>query len=414
MANQDKAFEFGPFRLDVRERRLTRDGHCIPLRGRVFDTLNTLVSRHGCLVTKDELMAAVWPDTLVEETNLNHNICVLRRALGEKVTGQKYIETVPRQGYRFVAEVRELDDLERTAFQHASAMNEAESDQHESHPDPSFSRVHLQSLPPTIAEERRNIQPVTRSRWYLRYVVISTCAVTFLAVAGYFGLERFGPLRGSSDSRKLVVVLPFENLTGDLGQQYVADGLSHEIIAQLGRWNPRRVGVIARTSSSVYQGVRKSVNEIGRELGVDYIVEGSVRRSEGTYRVTVMLISVDDQAHLWAANYDRPVDQVMTLQVELAKIISGEIGSRINVDAEGDSHGAYPPTPQAFALPSDRTTLRMLWAKTPILQSSLWPSTVELLNQDPAGSFPDRILTVSLTTITLTDRPAALLSGNAL
>src|SRR5580765_6924470 len=98
-------YEFGPFRLEVDERRLTREGRAIPLRTKVFDTLCVLVEHPGRLLTKHELMQSIWPDTIVEENNLNHNISNLRRALGEQVTGQRYIETVPRVGYRFVADV---------------------------------------------------------------------------------------------------------------------------------------------------------------------------------------------------------------------------------------------------------------------------------------------------------------------
>ena len=99
------AYQFGPFHLDVRERRLSRDGEVIPLRLKVFDTLLALVRNAGRLVTKEELLDTVWPETTVEENNLNHNVSVLRKALGEKATGQQYIETVPRVGYRFAAPV---------------------------------------------------------------------------------------------------------------------------------------------------------------------------------------------------------------------------------------------------------------------------------------------------------------------
>jgi len=105
MATDDPVYEFGNFRLDVRERRLLRDGHAIPLATKVFETLRVLLERSGRLVTKDELMRQLWPDTVVEENNLNHNISVLRRALGEQPTGEPFIETVPRVGYRFVADV---------------------------------------------------------------------------------------------------------------------------------------------------------------------------------------------------------------------------------------------------------------------------------------------------------------------
>src|SRR5215218_2663830 len=103
---QDRgAYRFGPFDLNVRERRLSRDAEVIPLRLKVFDTLRVLVENAGRLVTKQELLDAVWPGTIVEENNLNHNVSVLRKALGEKATGQQYIETVPRVGYRFAAAV---------------------------------------------------------------------------------------------------------------------------------------------------------------------------------------------------------------------------------------------------------------------------------------------------------------------
>ena len=101
-------YQFGPFTLDIRERRLTRDATELPLRLKVFDTLRVLVEHHGRLLTKEELLAAVWPDTVVEENNLNHNISVLRKVLGDKATGQRYIETVPRVGYRFAPDVVQL------------------------------------------------------------------------------------------------------------------------------------------------------------------------------------------------------------------------------------------------------------------------------------------------------------------
>jgi len=98
-------YRFGPFHLDVRERRLSRGDEVIPLRLKVFDTLLVLVENAGRLVTKQEMLDTVWPETTVEENNLNHNVSVLRKALGEKATGQQYIETVPRVGYRFAAPV---------------------------------------------------------------------------------------------------------------------------------------------------------------------------------------------------------------------------------------------------------------------------------------------------------------------
>ena len=107
-------YEFGPFRLEVREHRLLRGGRPIPLTGKAFDTLRVLVERHGTLVSKRDLMNQVWPETTVEENNLDRNISALRKALGEKATGRQYIETVPRVGYRFIASLSETPREEST------------------------------------------------------------------------------------------------------------------------------------------------------------------------------------------------------------------------------------------------------------------------------------------------------------
>src|SRR6266481_4829380 len=103
-------YEFGPFRLEVGEHRLVREGRPIPLTGKAFETLRVLVERHGTLVSKSDLMNAVWPETTVEENNLDRNISAVRKALGEKAKGVQYIETVPRVGYRFVAQVSEATE----------------------------------------------------------------------------------------------------------------------------------------------------------------------------------------------------------------------------------------------------------------------------------------------------------------
>jgi len=114
MAERERRiYEFGPFRLDPGERRLLRDARPIPLRAKVLDTLCLLIQGRGRLIDKEELIKRVWPDAIVEEGNLAHNISVLRKSLGEQATGQKYIETVPGRGYRFVAEVNEVQLLER-------------------------------------------------------------------------------------------------------------------------------------------------------------------------------------------------------------------------------------------------------------------------------------------------------------
>ena len=367
MIRNSNSFEFGPFRLEVRERRLTRDGHTIPLRGRVFDTLHALVRKHGCLLTKDDLMAAVWPDSVVEETNLNHNICIIRRALGEKTTGQKYVETVPKQGYRFVAEVREVDDAGIAEFPEESEFRTA-SQKGEEFLLGSTASLPASRLSDALPGGSHSEVRTMGSAWYQRHGTIPLLAVAFLAIAGFLGSEQLGFFPRLSNSRVLLAVLPFEDLTGDSGQICVADGLDDEIISQLGRWNTAKIGVIARTSSEVYQGTRKSIGEIGRELGAHYIVEGSVRRDEHRYRITVMLIRVKDQAHLWAASYDRTMESATALQVEIASLVASQVGRSINVQAD-DSSGTGDP--QSFgARPAEIEHVRFLRSFGPVARGS--------------------------------------------
>ena len=126
-----------------------------------------------------------------------------------------------------------------------------------------------------------------------------------------------------------ILVLPFENLSGDVEQEYFSDGLTDEMITQLGRLNPDRLGVIARTSAMKYKLTRKTVSEIGRELGVSYVVEGTVRRAGTRVRVTAQLIQVADQTHLWAESYDRHFDDILILQSEVAQAIAKEINIKL-------------------------------------------------------------------------------------
>src|SRR4030095_14892348 len=117
-------YEFCPFRLELKERRLLRNGQPVQLRAKVFDNLRVLVENHGRLVSKDDLMKAVWPDTVVEEGNLAHNLTVLRKALGEKETGNPHVETIPSQGYRFIANVRVVENAEEAPTTQQAALEQ--------------------------------------------------------------------------------------------------------------------------------------------------------------------------------------------------------------------------------------------------------------------------------------------------
>jgi len=283
MRNQ-RFFGFGPFRLDATSRLLLRDGKVVPLTPKAVDTLLLLVENRGQVLGKEELLQQLWPGTFVEEGNLTQNISVLRKALSEGPETQTYIETIPKRGYRFVAQVSESTDAESTA---------------------------------SPAARRRRI---------------------FLGAAPALLLAAIGALLGWSlwpqPPRAMIAVLPFENLSSDPEQEYFSDGLTEEMISVLGNLYPDRLGVIARTSVGQYKKTKKPIDEIGRELGVGYVVEGSVRKEAAHIRIAAQLIQVSDQTHLWAATYEGDLRDLVGLQTEVAQAIAKEIHVKLSREAQ--------------------------------------------------------------------------------
>src|SRR5580692_5806204 len=235
-------YEFGPYRVDPHQRLLLRDNQPVPLQPKAFETLLVLVKNTETVVLKDDLMKTVWPDTFVEESNLTQNIFVLRKALGETASDRRYIVTMSGRGYRFAEEVRTVSPPE------AAATVEA--------PDRRPASVPVKGTPRVL---------------YLLAGVVIVLAGSYLAWRQF---NQHGP---AGSGRVMLAVLPFANLTGDPDKEYLADGLTEEMIAQLGRLNPAQLGVIARTSVMPYKQGNKGLDQIGRELAVQYVLEGSIR-----------------------------------------------------------------------------------------------------------------------------------------
>src|SRR5437016_12726605 len=255
---QGRLYAFGPFRLDTVSRRLLHGGQFVTLTPKVFDLLVVLVESQGRVLGKDELMKTVWPDTFVEEGNLTQNISVLRKALAAGATDAEYIETIPRQGYRFAA------PFETIASDSASSP-----------------------LPRRIP-----------SRW--SYALAGLLVVlSALAVLIQRGWHRG---RGDLESIRSLAVLPLANFSGDPAQDYLADSMTEQLITELAAIGNLRV--ISRTSVMRFKGTHTPVPQIGRELNVGAIVEGSVVRAGGNVRITAQLVLVPSDRHLWAQTYD--------------------------------------------------------------------------------------------------------------
>jgi TolB-like protein/DNA-binding winged helix-turn-helix (wHTH) protein/Flp pilus assembly protein TadD len=295
----NRLYEFDGFCLDEQKRILLRGQKLIPLTPKAFETLLVLVHNSGRVLTKDQIMEAVWPGSFVEEANLTQTVFVLRKALGEGKNGQRYIVTMPGQGYRFTATVKQV---------------------------PKDGQAALEAV---WANPKLEIQPPPRKLgvWWLgvRSLILAGVVIAIAATGAFFYRSRPQVRSSASQVRLMLAVLPFDNLTGDAGQDYFSDGLTEEMITEMGRINAQRIGVIARTSVMHYKHTPAPISQIGRELGVQYILEGSVRRDAGKVRITAQLIRVRDQSHLWAQEYDRDLTDLLALQSEIAQQIGDEI-----------------------------------------------------------------------------------------
>lgn len=312
------SYEFGSFHLDPVQQQLLENGKPVALTPKAFDTLLVLVRNHGRLVTKDELLETVWSDSFVEESTVAQNIFRLRKALRDDGPETVFIETVPKRGYRFVGEVRFEEPVE------------------------------VQQRGRQSSEPRSQPSPEPRPRKGAIWIVVGI-AVLVVGVGGAFWLARSrAPRSAAAPSRIMLAVLPVENLTGDPNREYLSDGLTEEIIAQLGSLSPQRLGVIARTSSMTYKGTSKTVDQIGRELGADYLLESSVRSSGDRLRVTIQLIRTRDQSHLWADSYDRVLGDVLTFQSDVGREIAHVIPLSLTGEQLARLGNVRPVKPEAY------------------------------------------------------------------
>jgi len=303
-------YEFGEFRLDPQKRVLRRGEEPIALTPKAFEVLVLLIQHSGETVSKDELMKVVWPDSFVEESNLTQTVFMLRKALGETVD-QRYILTIQGRGYRFAAEVKDLSENGHAGRPpSASARTDSSINSGQT------------LVSPSRTEVSGATQPVKKAWLLLGAVALVVVAAGLAAYLRWSASPRPSP---QPPGRIMLAVLPFQNLTGDPTQDYFSDGLTEEMIAQLGNLDPQRLGVIARTSVMHYKNSQTPLDEVGRQLGVQYVIEGSVRRDSNKLRVTAQLVQTKDQTHVWARQYDRELQGRLALQGEIAQEIADEI-----------------------------------------------------------------------------------------
>ncbi len=282
---------FADCSLDTERRELARGTGLIALQPQVFDLLDYLIRNRERVVSKDDLIATVWGGRIVSESALSVRINAARAAIGDDGESQRLIRTLPRKGIRFVGAVR----VQQKAFE--TVMTDA---------------IALQSSSPDLSS--RDHRPDD---------------VAGLSIVAPVDTPSGGSARLSLPDKPSIVVLPFENLSGDPGHDYFVDGMVEEIITALSRI--RWLFVIARNSSFAYKGQMLDLRRIGQELGVRYILEGSVRKSAEKVRIAVRLIEAETRGHLWADRFDGSLGNIFELQDEIAIRVAGIIEPTLQV-----------------------------------------------------------------------------------
>jgi TolB-like protein/DNA-binding winged helix-turn-helix (wHTH) protein/Flp pilus assembly protein TadD len=308
-----RVLRFGSFEANVKEGELRKQGLKVRLQDQPFQILVMLLERPGELVTRQEIHQKLWPaDTFVDfDHGLNNAMNRLREALGDSAEFPKFIETLPKKGYRFIGQVTG-DEPPEAGFAPAEAMPVAK---------------------PVLIPGPIEQAPKPRPRFLVTTLVC--CIALGLAAIGFLAWRRMHAAPASTREHVMLAVLPFQNLSGDPSQDYFSDGLTEEMIAQLGALSPDQLGVIARTTTMAYKHSSKSVQQIGSELGVGYVLESSVRRDGDQVRISVQLIRVQDQVHVWAHSYDRHISHSIELQEEVAQAVAEQIEVKLSPSYRG-------------------------------------------------------------------------------
>lgn len=340
-------YQFGPFELRVQTRELYNQGVKLKLRPQAYQVLALLLEHAGECVTRDELQKRVWPsNTFVDfENGLNTAIKQLRASLNDSAEEPRYIETLPRLGYRVIVPVN-YDagaDASEVADAGADAEGIAESAQNPGRVAISPEQRQPASSAPTTAGA------TSARKWsWAAAAVVSVVAIVGLLAVWKWSHRRPAAQAAANHARTMLAVLPFDNLTGDETEDYFSDGLTEEMIAQLGKLDAKEFGVIARTSVMHYKHTSEKMDQIGSELGVQYVLEGSVRRDADKVRISAELIEVDGQRQLWAQEYDRQLTNLLVVQAEIAQEILDSIELTLGSAQRSDTVRQATLTPAAY------------------------------------------------------------------
>jgi TolB-like protein/DNA-binding winged helix-turn-helix (wHTH) protein len=320
---------FGAFEINLQSGELRKSGMRLRLSGQPLQVLAILVERSGEVVTREELHSKLWSaDTFVDfDHGLNNAVARIREVLDDSAEAPRYVETIPRRGYRFIAPLTDL--LPATVSPSTAELRVGSG--HEITPPASGPSV----LP-------------TEKRFRSTHPMLLGGAAVLVLLTFAFALYRSSHVKGTSKPAiKSLAVLPLTNLSGDPDQEYFADGMTEALITELGKTNVPRV--ISRQSVMQYKGSKKPLEEIARELDVDAMLEGTIERSGDRVRVTVHLDRASPEGQLWAGAYDRNVRDILSLQDEIARTVIDEIQAKLTPQDRAQSTRARSVDPEAYA-----------------------------------------------------------------
>ena len=340
-----KSLYFGSFELRTDSRELYKRGIRLKLRPQAYQVLLLLAECAGEVVSREQLRERLWPQvTYVDfEHGLNTAVKELRAVLSDSVAQPKFIQTLPRLGYRLMVPVTQEPPGGSATAETTSPVSASEINVKEpaAETDAAAESTAVQESVPGVAS---GLLP-SRLRWWTPVVIaLVLAAATFLA---WHNSHRKSTSSSLPQGWHMLAVLPFENLTGDPAQEYFSDGLTEEMIDQLGRLDPAHLGVIGRNSVMRYKTNHEATTEIASELGVSYLLEGSVRRDSDKVRISAELIQVESQASIWSRQYDRELKDVLALQSEIAREIAGEIHLTLNDAGQTGATRAALQTPNS-------------------------------------------------------------------
>jgi TolB-like protein/DNA-binding winged helix-turn-helix (wHTH) protein/Flp pilus assembly protein TadD len=311
-----RLLRFDSFQLDLRAGELRKGGVKLRLQGQPIQVLATLLRCAGELVTREELRAQIWPaETFVDFDHSLHNaISRLREVLGDSAETPRYIETLPRRGYRFIAPV------ERVGVEEPSQSAAGEP-----------SEVAVAAI---------------RTRPRAVHIAIAALLITAAIAAAVVLVRPLSQRATAVPPVRSIAVLPLDNFSGDPNQDYFVDGMTDELITDLAKLSALRV--ISRTSVMRYKGTKKGLPEIARELNVDGIIEGSVTRSGQRVRITAQLLYGPTDRHIWAETYERDLGDILALQSEVAQAIAQQVRVQVTPQQQARLGSARPVNPEAY------------------------------------------------------------------